>query len=115
RVVNERQPEAPLNGERQRFHDLRRHMLRGHEIDVVATLGLKFEHHGGELARWRWPTTHLPTDVEVLAENATQVAACKENRAGASPAAQAVFLAMMRKVAGDDSMTARLTDSELIF
>jgi hypothetical protein len=81
----------------------------------MATLGLKFQHHGGEFAWRRWRATHLPTDVEVLAVNATQVAACKENRAGASPPAQAVFLAMMRKVAGDDSMTARLTDCELVF
>jgi antitoxin component of RelBE/YafQ-DinJ toxin-antitoxin module len=81
----------------------------------MATLGLKFQHHGGEFARRRLRTSHLPTDVEVLSENATQVAACKENRAGASPAAQAVFLAMMWKVARDDSMTARLTDCELVF
>jgi hypothetical protein len=80
----------------------------------MATLGLKFQHHGGKLARGRWGTAHLPTNVKVLAENATQVAARKENCARAFPAAQAVFLAMMRKVAGDDSMTARLADCELV-
>jgi hypothetical protein len=41
----------------------------------------------------------LPANVEVLAKDATEVASGKEDGPGTLPAAQAIFLTMMRKVA----------------
>ena len=46
-VVDQRKAQATLDGQRQGFQDLWHHVLRGHEIDVVATLLLQPQHHGG--------------------------------------------------------------------
>ena len=75
-------------------------MLGRDEVDVVATALLKIEHHAGEFGGRRGRALQLPTDVKVLAEDAAQVAAGKEDRAGALPAAQAVFFAEVRDFLG---------------
>ena len=76
-------------------------MAGGDEVDVVAAQLLQAEHLVGQLLGGDGPPMPLPTDVEVLAEHATEVALAEENRAGASPAPQAVFLAMMGKGTAD--------------
>jgi hypothetical protein len=73
-------------------------MFRGHQVDVVATAILEFEHHGGQPFRRRGRPPQLPTDFEVLAEDTAQIAAGEEDRPRASPAAEAVLLAVMRGI-----------------
>ena len=56
----------------------------------------------GQLLGGDRPPLPLPTDVEVLAEHAAEVALAEEDRAGAVPAPQAILLAMMGKGTADD-------------
>src|SRR6185437_15384081 len=88
---------------RQRLEDLRDHMFGRHEVDVVATLVSKPQHHLRQPLRGNPLPAHLPGDVVVLAEHAAQVAAGEEDRARAIPPPQAVLLAEMREMRCNDS------------
>jgi hypothetical protein len=70
-------------------------MRRGDEIDVDASGILQFEHGLGQLLNRHRPAAALMTDVVVLAEDAAEIAARKENRPGASPTDQDALLAEM--------------------
>jgi hypothetical protein len=104
RVVDDRKREAAGEGERQRFEDLRNHVLGGDPVDVVAADRLQLEHHLGQPFGHDGLALHLPGDVVVLAEDAAEVAPGEEDRPRAAPAAQAVLLAEMREVGGDDRL-----------
>src|SRR5262249_17373154 len=72
RVVHDRQVQAEGCRVADRFDDLRRHVLRCDEVDVMASLGLEPQHHRGDFPRRRsalgcW--LDILTDVEVLAED----------------------------------------------
>ena len=54
-------------------------------------------------------------DVEILAEDAAQVATTEEDRSGAIPAAQALFFAEVRKRAGDSCPSADPANSGFVF
>jgi hypothetical protein len=90
RVVDDRQLEAAVEGERQRFKDLRNDVLGRDPVDVVAADHLKLEHHPGEPLGSDDLPPHLPRDVVVLAEDAAEVASREEDRSGAAPAAEAI-------------------------
>ena len=74
-------------------------MLWRHEVDIVAPLLLQFEHHPCESLRLRFHAVAVLADLEVLAEHALQIAHREKDRAAAVPAAQAILLTEMRKVA----------------
>src|SRR5918992_1987482 len=98
RVVDDRQLEALAQGDRERLEDLRHDMLGRDPVDVVTAVLLELEHHAGQALAGDLLALDLPADVEVLAEDAAQVAAAEEDRARAAPAAQAVLLAEVREV-----------------
>ena len=75
---------------------------------MAATL-LQPDHQIGQLLGGGGPAVSFPTDFEVLAEHAAQVALAEEDRARALLASQAVFLAVMRKGAADDCAPAGAT------
>ena len=111
-VVDQRQAQAAFDRERQRFQDLRDDVLGRDEVDVVAAAGLQVEHHSRQLVGLDGVPLALPTGLVVLAEDAAQVAPAEEDGSGAAPAAQAVFFAEVREVAGYDSVAAGLADRE---
>jgi hypothetical protein len=102
RVVDDRQLEAADDGVGQGLEYLRDDVLRRDPVDVVAADRLELEHHRPEPLRRRALAPNLPRDFVVLAKDAAQVAAAEEDRAGAVTPAQAVLLAEMREVRGDD-------------
>jgi hypothetical protein len=104
RVVDDRQLQATGEGERERFEDLRDDVLGRDEVDVAAADRLQLEHHLCEPRRRDELAPHRPRDVVVLAKDATEVASREEDRPRAAPAAQAVLLAEVREVGGDDGM-----------
>jgi hypothetical protein len=55
----------------------------------------------------------LPAYVEVLTEDAAQVATTEEDRPGASRPAQTIFLSKVREVAADSRVASALTDRNL--
>jgi hypothetical protein len=77
----------------------------------VAADRLELEHHLGEPLGRDELTAHLPRDVVVLAEDAAEVAAGEEDRPRAASAAQAVLLAEVREVRGDDGVPADRTET----
>ena len=89
-------------------------MFRRHEVDVVAAAVLQVHHQERQALRRCLGPIHFLADVEVLAENAPEVAHGKENRATAPGSLEAVFLAKMRKVAGNDGMTPGFAERGLI-
>src|SRR5262249_34830174 len=113
-VVNDRQPQPTFERVRQRLQNLRDDMLWGDEIDVVATARLKLQHHGRQLTRPRLLTSALVRGLPVLTEDAFQVAPTEEDGSRALPAAQAVLLAKMGKVAGDLGASAYSADGLLV-
>ena len=96
RVVDDGQPQPARCCQRHGFDDLRDHVRRRHQVDVVTAHRLQAEHHIGNARRVVRLTGHLLADVVVLAEDTAQVAVGKEDRAGPAPTAQRVFLAHMR-------------------
>ncbi len=66
----------------QGLKNLRHHMGGGDEIDVVASLFLQSDHHGGQLIQKNDLAIPQDTDVMVLAEHALEAAMGKENGAG---------------------------------
>jgi hypothetical protein len=52
-VVDQWQVQASLRGNLDCGEDLRDHMARANQINIVATPLLKIEHHGGDLLRLR--------------------------------------------------------------
>src|SRR6266536_2422519 len=89
-------------------------MLWGHPVDIVAPHGLQLQHHGGQLLRPHLKARLLLADVIVLTEHTAQVAPGKEDGTAALPAAQAVLLAKVRKVAGHAGVAAGATDLRLV-
>src|SRR5262249_42635939 len=113
-VVYQRQAQPFLHGDQQPFQYLRDHVFRRDKVDVVAATLLEVKHHQGQLARRCKLTFHLPTSLEVLAEDAAQITAGEEDGAGAAPAAQAVFFTKMGKVAANGRVPAYPAYGELI-
>jgi hypothetical protein len=96
-IVDQRQSQAPLGRHDQCFEDLRHDMAGRDQVDVVAAQFLQAKHLARQLLGGDRPPVAFPTDVEVLAEHAAQAALAEENCAGACPAPQAIFLAVMGK------------------
>lgn len=100
RVVDDGHAQAQLPGAQHGQHDLRDHVLRRDQIDVV---------HPPHVLQLQVPRRQLPRrgveapapvrDVVVLAKDAAEVAAGEEDGAGAGVALDAGFLAEVR---GDD-------------
>src|SRR5438046_8977708 len=90
-------------------------MLGSDKVDVVAGSPLQFQHHRREAGRRRGDALTAPAYVEVLAEDAPQVASGKEDRAGALPAPQAVLFAKVREVASHHCVTSGLANREPVF
>jgi hypothetical protein len=87
RVVDDREPQAALDGVRERLEDLPHNVLRRHPVDVVAPGRLQLEHHVREPLGGHPLALQPPRDVVVLAEDAAQVAAAEEDRPRSTPAA----------------------------
>jgi hypothetical protein len=75
-------------------------MGRTDEVDIVASGGLEFEHQFGQHLRRIGRPGVLLADVAILAKNAMQVAAAKEQGARAARAAQNLLFAEVGKGAG---------------
>ena len=94
---------------------MRHNRFRSHEVDVVTTLVLQIEHH---LCEFVWLGTialSQPTDLAVLAEDATQIAGTEEDGSRSAPATQATFLAGMGKMAAHSGVTPSLAYLGCIF
>ena len=90
-------------------------MLRRDKVDVVAAGRLQTQHRRRQLAGVQFPPLGKLTDLEILAENAAQVAAAEENRSRPIPAAQAIFFAEVRKGARNPCPPAVLADAGFVF
>ena len=77
----------------------------------MAAQGLQFEHQPGQAVRRQFYAHASLADGEILAEDTAQRAVGKEDRAAAAPAAQAIFLARVRKAAADACKAARFADA----
>ncbi|OPZ45388.1 MAG: hypothetical protein BWY94_01373 [Actinobacteria bacterium ADurb.BinA094] len=98
-VVHDGQSQAPCGGNGQRGEDLRDHVRRRHEVEVVAAHPLQVEEDRGQPIGPDLAPGRPVRDVLVLAEAAAQVAAAEEDRARAGPAAQHGLFAVMWPVA----------------
>ncbi|HEY3189476.1 MAG TPA: hypothetical protein VGJ70_18460, partial [Solirubrobacteraceae bacterium] len=114
RVVDDREPQAFLHGQRECLEDLRHDVLGCHPVDVVAADLLQLQHHRREPSGVGLVSLHLPGHVEVLAEDAAQVAAAEEDRSRAAPAAQAVLFAEVREVRRDRRPAADFAEPALV-
>jgi hypothetical protein len=94
-VVDQWQPQTSRGGDTDRLDDLRHHVARGHEVDVVAAALLQGQHGIGQLAMRRALTVTPVVDLPVLAEAAQQVAVGEEDGAGATAADQLPLLAVV--------------------
>src|SRR3972149_682510 len=83
-------------------------MRRGDEVDVVAAGGPQADHDAGQALGRDFLAAHLVADIVVLAEQATEVAAGEEDRAGAATADEWRLFAKVRAVAGDAGEVAAL-------
>src|SRR5437588_9792022 len=106
--------QATLHRDHERFQDLRHHVLGRHEVDVVAAGVLQIEHDFCELAGTYLGTFAELARLEILTENAPQIAPAEKDRARSVPAAQTVFFAKMRKRAGYTRQPATLANADLI-
>ena len=93
---------------------MRDDVLGGDEIDVVATDLLEIEHDAGEFWGVHFGAFAELAGLEILAENAAEIAPAKENRARAVPTAQTIFFAEMRKRAGDTCQSYAFANSDLV-
>ena len=112
-VVDERQVQALARRDGDGRKDLRHDVARRHQVDVVAAHGLQGEHHLRQLVGADRAPRPLLADVPVLAEHAAQVAPGEEDGAGAAPATQRRFLAVVRAVARHHRLLAGPADRAL--
>src|SRR3990172_9603516 len=110
-VVDNGKTQSQFNCNGQRLQDLRHDVLRGNEVDVVASLILEEEHHSGEVCGGNNSPLSELADVEVQAIHTTEVAPSKEDRAAPTPAAEAVLFTELGEEAADPRVTAGLADS----
>ena len=89
-------------------------MLRCHEVQVVAAGSLEFEHHLRQLLGRDPTTTTTLAEIEVLAENALEVAVGKENCSGAPRPPQAIFLPEMGETAAHQRIATGSADPSFI-
>jgi hypothetical protein len=82
------------------------------EVDVVATARLQLEHHPREVPGPDVLAFAELARLEVLAEDAAQVAPREEDRARASPAAQDILLPEVGEVRRDARVASRFADGE---
>jgi hypothetical protein len=112
RVVDDGEAEPPLDRHRQGLEHLGHHVFGRDEVDVVAAQPLQVQHEGGNDVGRRGPGARPRpeplADIEVLAEDAAQVAVAEEDRARAVPAAQARLFSEVREGAGDHRVAAGL-------
>ena len=112
-VVDERQPQPLPAGDLHRGYDLRDDVAGRHEVDVVAALFLQCEHDVGDRRWFDLASLTLLREIPVLAVDAAQVAPAEEDRPGAAPAAQHIFLAVVWPPARDDRALAGAADRAL--
>src|ERR1019366_2662887 len=96
------------------FQNLRYHVFRSHQVDVVAALFLQAQHHPGQFFRFRGAAFSPPADLVILAEDAAQVAPAEEDRPRTTVAAQAALFAEVGKIAADDRVTSGSADFRLV-
>jgi hypothetical protein len=80
----------------------------------VATDLLEIEHDAGEFWGVHFGAFAELAGLEILAENAAEIAPAKENRAGAVPTAETIFFAEVRKSAGDTCQSSAFANSDLV-
>src|SRR5215468_4971841 len=113
-VVHDRQTQPALDGDYQRFEDLRNDMLGRDKVDVVTTDALQIQHDLRELGGAHLRAFAELAGLEILAEHAAQIAPTEKDRARPVPAAQAIFLAKMRKRAGHTREPSAFTHADLV-
>src|SRR2546430_7949943 len=106
--------QATLHRDHERFQDLRHDVLGRHEVDVVAAGVLQIEHDFCELTGTYLGAFAELARLEILTENAAQIAPAEKDRARSVPAAQAVFFAKMRKRAGYNRQPATIANADPI-
>ena len=109
-VVDDGQAQAALDGDGEGFEELGHDVFGGDEVDVMAAAVLQGEHHLGEAFGRGFVAGRFLANVEVLAEDAAEVAPGEEDGAAAVPAAEAVFFAEVGEVAGDAGVAAGFAD-----
>src|SRR5439155_6880457 len=114
RVIDERQAQAAPDGNQERLENLRHHMLRRDEIDVVAADVLKIEHDVRELRCGDFCAFAKLAGLEVLTKHAAQITPAEKDRARPVPAAQTIFLAEMRNCASHARKPPTLAHSDLV-
>ena len=111
-VVDQRDAQPSLSSDQHPCQDLGNYMAGRDEVDIVTATALQVEHHGRQIFGFDFVPGVGLADVVVLAKLALQVAADEENRPGAAPAPQGVFLAQMWPVAADPGPFPRAADSQ---
>src|SRR5262249_4281129 len=86
-VVNKRQTKPAPDTDHERFENLPNKMLGRDEVDVWETNSLQIEHDVRKLRSVHFPASAKLAGLEILAEDAAQIAPAEENRARAVPAA----------------------------
>src|SRR6266446_7271680 len=113
-VINKRQTQAAFYCDNQRFQNLRHHVLRRDEVDVVTTDPLQIEHHLRKLTRRDFGAFTELAGLKILAKNTAQIAPAEKDCARYVPPAQTIFLAEMRERGGDARKPATLADADLV-
>ena len=83
-------------------------------VNVVATALLQREHHSCQLFGRHFFTFRLAANLEVLTENAAQVATAEEDSPRSARPSQAVLFSKVCEVAADPRVTTSATDSGLV-
>src|SRR5574337_406668 len=89
-------------------------MLWRHEVDVVAPLRLQRQHHPREFVGPDLSPCALLAEIEVLAEDAAEVAPGEEYRAASVPPPKTTLLAKMGKITPHSCISAGSADLGLV-
>jgi hypothetical protein len=95
-IVDQRQVKPSLGRNVDSSDDLGDHVARANEVDVVAALVLKLEHHSRQVARFYRSAYAFLTDFPVLAKNAAKIAPAEKDRPRSIPAPEHIFFSMVR-------------------
>jgi len=89
-------------------------MCGADQVDIVAALGLKIKHYGGQFICVGLAALAHLADAVVLAVDALEVAIGKEDSARAAMSYQGWFLSEVGPVAGNDSLPAGIAFAKLV-
>src|SRR5262249_53202845 len=113
-VIHERQTQPALHTDHERFKNLRHHVLRRDEVDVVAADLLQIEHDLRKLCSGHFCAFAELAGLEVLEKDAAQIAPAEKDCARAVPTAQTIFFSEMRERAGYSGEPSTLADANLV-